>query len=1187
MNWTEKQKEVIDSNGSDLLVAAAAGSGKTAVLVERIKRLIIEEKKDIDRFLVVTFTRAAASEMKEKIADALISQAGDDPDTAEEMQIQLEKLGEAWISTFDSFIIDIVRQYFYIIDIEPDLEICSPEDAALINIESMDETFDRLYAEGREEVIRFLDAYSSPKSDKMLKEKLMDLYDSLRAMPGCLDWLEESIRKLKIDKEDLKSGAMMDQLLQTVGKNARKAAGLLEEAYEILDLNGIASQAKRASEELEQVERCTRFRDFEEACELFGSVTFPRISVAKSEKEDYELIKKDYTSRRDNAKKIISDTKEMYLGSLNDAVSRINATAPFASTLLSILKMYEQISIEKRLDKGQMDFSDASHFALEILKNKDAASEIRDRFDYIFIDEYQDSNYIQEAIISSIKKENNLFMVGDIKQSIYGFRLAEPDIFRDRYKRYALYADEGIGRKIDLNTNFRSKQSVIDTVNDLFGHIMPDYDEDAMLYKGDAYEGPIVHKSEMHIIDKQAILDSVQTDPFNINDAADLNELKKLKNIEYEAHLAARLIKENLGRKIYDSKTGEERPVRKKDIVILLRYAKNRADKVYDILMQNGIEAIIDDNSGYFDSVEIETLSDMLRVIDNRHQDIPLLSVLRSGIFGFTIDELIKIRLYDTEGDFFDCMNSFAAAKGESEQGSNTDRSDIELRAKAAETIDKINSWSERSVYMTTDELLSEIISSSGYYAYSGALSGGLQRQANIRQFIEKAAEFDSKGNGTIFSFLKYLDVIRQNTDSSQAQISDDSDDAVRILTIHKSKGLEFPVVIVCGLGETFRKEKTDAPGIWHKDLGFAMRCVDLEHHCYYNTLLQRLIIDKKNQDNLDEEIRVLYVACTRAKEKLILLGTRGNAKSTEASYLNILEPVIDRKITEVKEYADNSADEIFGNDVVSPEKDSETQKRDSDIFDLKMNRLPENNDVNKRVVQMLDFRYPHETELEVKSKYSVSELNAGDDLHIELKRPGFAMKDQSIGGAAFGTLMHFVMERLDFNKVFEALGYAVGSPGASSPAAKSRARECIEDCVQMLVQENAISEKEADAVNVDKIIRFFESSLGKRIAAAEELHKEKPFNILHEKDGHEIIVQGIIDCYFIEEDDTKEGEQSKHIVLLDYKTNYNTEGIEDIYREQLSLYKEALEKSTGLKVSESYLYLFSEDRAVIVDADN
>ena len=270
-----------------------------------------------------------------------------------------------------------------------------------------------------------------------------------------------------------------------------------------------------------------------------------------------------------------------------------------------------------------------------------------------------------------------------------------------------------------------------------------------------------------------------------------------------------------------------------------------------------------------------------------------------------------------------------------------------------------------------------------------------------------------------------------------------------------------------------------------------------------------------------------------------------------------------------------------------SPEKDSETQKRDSDIFDLKMNRLPENNDVNKRVVQMLDFRYPHETELEVKSKYSVSELNAGDDLHIELKRPGFAMKDQSIGGAAFGTLMHFVMERLDFNKVFEALGYAVGSPGASSPAAKSRARECIEDCVQMLVQENAISEKEADVVNVDKIIRFFESSLGKRIAAAEELHKEKPFNILHEKDGHEIIVQGIIDCYFIEEDDTKEGEQSKHIVLLDYKTNYNTEGIEDIYREQLSLYKEALEKSTGLKVSESYLYLFSEDRAVIVDADN
>ena len=831
-------------------------------------------------------------------------------------------------------------------------------------------------------------------------------------------------------------------------------------------------------------------------------------------------------------------------------------------------------------------------------------------------------------------------MVGDIKQSIYGFRLAEPDIFRDRYKRYALYAAEGyanesvnaenrnsekikeaeadrvksnIGRKIDLNTNFRSKQSIIDTVNDIFGRIMPDYDEDAMLYKGDAYEGPIEHKSELHIIDKQAILDSVKTNPFDekysaqnseqvetdvIKDAADLNELKKLKNIEFEAHLAVRLIKENLGRKIYDSKTGEERPVRKKDIVILLRYAKNRADKVYDILMQNGIEAIIDDNSGYFDSVEIETLSDILRVIDNRHQDIPLLSVLRSGIFGFTIDELIKIRMHDTEGDYYDCLNSFADAKEKNEQGSITDSDDLKLRAKTAEAINKINSWSERSVYMTTDELLSEIISSSGYYAYAGALSGGLQRQANIRQFIEKAAEFDSKGNGTIFGFLKYLDVIRQNTDSSQAQISDDSDDAVRIMTIHKSKGLEFPVVIVCGLGETFRKDKSDALGIWHKDLGFAMRCVDLEHHCYYNTLLQRLIIDKKNQDNFDEEIRVLYVACTRAKEKLILIGTRGNAKGMDASYLNILEPMIDRRITEVKEYAENSADEIFGNDAVSPEKESETQtqKNDFDIFDLEMSRIPEDNAVNNRVVQMLDFRYPHEAELEVKSKYSVSELNAGEDLHIELKRPAFAMKDQSIGGAAFGTLMHLVMERLDFNKVFAALGYDRGYPGASSDVSDSaniqdanrRAGECIEDCVHMLVQENAISEKEADAVRVDKIIRFFESGLGRRIAAAEELHKEKPFNILHEKDGHEIIVQGIIDCYFIEkDDDTNESEQKKHIVLLDYKTNYNTEGIEDIYREQMALYKEALEKSTGLKVSESYLYLFSKDRAVNVEADN
>jgi ATP-dependent helicase/nuclease subunit A len=380
--------------------------------------------------------------------------------------------------------------------------------------------------------------------------------------------------------------------------------------------------------------------------------------------------------------------------------------------------MYEQINTEMKAAEGQMDFSDANHYALRILKDSEIAAEIRERFDHIFIDEYQDSNYIQEEIISAIKKDDNLFMVGDIKQSIYGFRLAEPDIFRSRYKRYAaiqagcLKNDNGSGRKIDLNTNFRSKQSVIDSVNDIFKELMHDYDENAMLYRGDQYDGPISHKSELYIIDKKASEEDTSgitsaVDPTDTINGSDTAELRSLKNIEIEAYLVADVIKENIGRSIFDSKKNEVRKIEKKDIVILLRSAKNRADKVYDILMKQGIEAIVDDNSGYFESIEIETLTDMLRVIDNRHQDIPLLSVLRSGIFGFTIDELIKIGLASDQGDHYDAFRAYALY----------DSCDPVLREKVLKTISIIDDWSERSVYLSAEELVSEIISSSGYYA--------------------------------------------------------------------------------------------------------------------------------------------------------------------------------------------------------------------------------------------------------------------------------------------------------------------------------------------------------------------------------------------------------------------------------------------------------------------------------------
>lgn len=1131
MEWTDRQKEVIEKKNTDILVAAAAGSGKTAVLVEKIKRLIIDDGVGIDKFLIVTFTRAAASEMKEKIADALMEHAQRDKAATAYLHEQLEKLSNASISTFDAFAIDIVRNYFYIIDIDPDLEICAPEESAILSSEAMDETFELLYESCEEDVLDFLDAYSSPKSDKVLKDTLISIYSEIMSMPMGLEWLKKAENVLSFTEKDFMESELADEIVLQCRESGRRGARILQKACDLLNDYGLDRLAEKIESDIKQVEKayeCTK----SDAREIFSGFDFARMSTKKDERETYGEIKKDIEDLRKEAKKILKDISEKYFEvPLGDSLDEMKKLIPFTRTLISILEKYECIFREKKQKKGLMDFSDANHYALDILKNEQAAKELSERFNYIFIDEYQDSNYIQEEIISRISRGDNVFMVGDIKQSIYGFRMAEPDIFKKKYEDFS--SDDPSGTKIDLNTNFRSKREVIDSVNDFFSKIMEGYDENAMLYKGDPYDGEISHDTELHIID--------------IEDKVMDEELKMLRNIEFEAMMCAEIIKENLGKSIYDSKLGYERPMKKSDIVILLRNAKNRAGLIYDVLMDNGIEAFLEDNNGFFDAVEIMTIVDLLKVIDNRHNDIALISVLRSGIFGFSADDLVKIRLSSPKGDFYGAMTAYD--------------DDPVLAEKIAGTIAAFESWWERSMFMTIGEMVSAVLTESGYYAYAGALPGGKQRQANLRSFSDKALQYDNRGDGTIFGFLRYIETIRNESDNPLAPMIGEGEDAVRIMTIHKSKGLEFPMVIVCQTGDSLKMPKARKEGIWHKDLGYALQYINTAEHYSHNSILANIISGRKARESIQEEIRIFYVACTRAKEKLVLIGSRG--KRAADSYLAMIEPVIDRRLTKVMEY----------NAMYFKDLQCKSEADQTGGFDFYSNSDSDESTI-RRINDLLEYEYPNKRDLAVKSKYSVSELNAQAKADSDTKAsskadysldiPKFAQGEKVITGAAFGTLMHAVMEYIDFDVMFDKIDE--GSQNIY-----------LEEIISDMIQESIIDEAEADAVDRDKIIKFFESELGTRIRSAGNVFKEKQFNILHEKDGNEIVVQGIIDCYF--EEKTQDGEHQ--LILVDYKTNLSTEGIEDLYRGQMELYSEALEKSTGLRVAEKYLYLFTEDRAL------
>lgn len=1155
MQWTEAQVHTIESRGKNILVSAAAGSGKTAVLIERIKQLILQDKVDVDRFLITTFTNAASQEMRERLEQAIRKEM-DQPDVDRAfLKRQLDLMYKANIGTFHNFALEVMHRYFYLTELEPGFVIGDEIQVSILKKESVDALFETRFEEDFDRFKAFLRKYSGDRNENRLKDNMISLYDELRSVPDYFKWARESAEWLRSDNVLSMTGIAMF-LIQAFYDGLGKARRYFVEAADLLADNSVWSLAEKAREDVDRLDSLEEIMSLEpepgvsrwdeldllfRAGELMGDLKFNTMRAAKDEKDDYEAVKETVSVLRKKGKKEIDDLKKKYFSrSRTEAETELKSLSGDTAYLVELLEEFEQIFREKKKEKNMVDFDDVMHYASKILDDPMAAEEYREKFTYIFIDEFQDSNMLQEIIAGKICRENNLFMVGDVKQSIYKFRLAEPEIFRSKYELYKK-EEETQSEKIDLNSNFRSKKNVTRTVNTVFEKVMEDYDEDARLHCTAPEEYP-GYPTRVTIIDR--------------SDEAELEDGDMLESTDREIATIARIVSENKGQPIFDVKKQVERSVEYRDIVILSRN-RHTIPVIEKALNDQGIPAFGENPGGYFESVEIEIFVNLLKVIDNIRQDIPLISVMHSPIFDFTAKELAKIRIAFREGSFYQAIRSYAETPVE-----------VPLQEKVRKMLEQLTYWKQLRRTVSLEELLRVLLYETGYYDYCSGLPVGKQRISNLRMLVEKAATFEESNYTGLYGFLSYIDAMKKNNLSmGEAKTIGENEDVVRIMTVHKSKGLEFPVVILAGAGRTIRFRGSGSSMEMHKDCGIGLPLVNREEGWHKKTLLQRVIEGKKAAEELEEEVRILYVALTRAIDRLEIVGTVKDLDSLDEeqagkrSFLDMVYAPLKLTGEEIcVEHlaSEESADELqeTGTSRRHSTKDLMQQLQRTAQRAAAYQLTAEEQSRMEQIAAGLSYQYPYSDAVKVKSKYSVTELAGGSTVssdEILLQKPEFTREHEGLTAAQRGSAMHLVMEHLDFAKALE------------------HGRSYIRETVEKLRSTGALSEQEAKAIRIDQIQGFFAAPTGRRAAQARTLQKEREFILQKDVSGTQAIVQGIIDCFFEEEDG---------MVIIDYKNSYvgseaEEEELRQRYGEQLALYKEALEASCGRPVKETWLYLF------------
>ena len=1168
--FTEEQIRAIETLDKSVLVSAAAGSGKTSVLVERIIRIILDGRANVDDLLVVTFTNAAASEMRIRLASAIRQRMADHPEEAPRMKDQLDRLYRAYISTIDSFALRVIREFFHETDLEPSFGVGDEVQCELMRIEAVNEMVEDGFEDDRfiegGSFREFLRLYSEERSEDAFMKGILSSYNGLRSMPDYFEWAYAMAEQLKVTEDSFEGSALQKMMLD----DARETFDGIMQAYrEIRHLfedaglsamyeDKLAPQEAAAASISSAIQGGMPGSGLEEAIKSFPSVT---LRAKKDEKESYETIKADVKALRDSLKKELDGFRNRYyVPDFKARLAEMNATYGFTVYYLRLLEEFERRYDAKKHDKRVIDFADMEHIAARILKNDGAAEILRKRFRFIFVDEYQDTNNIQEHLISRIARPDNVFRVGDVKQSIYGFRQAEPVIFEHLCERYRKGMDPD-GEVIDLSSNFRTNRATIDYINYVFARIMEGYDENARLNAGlycpDEYDfAPEVHL----LLDENSDTEE---------DAGFMDEeIEELSKEEAEADYIAGLAASIIGTDFYDTKAGTVRKAEARDIAILFRAVKYRGEVMSRALRARGIEPHIEETEDLFDTVETAVALSLFTCIDNMRRDVPLISVLHSEVFGFTPEDLAGIRTAHSayisslpkpedgyvRHAYYEAFEWYAQSGPEGA-----------LKDKARAAKDSLTEWRRLSRIMPLDDFVWKVLVDSGYYRMAGAMAGGTARQANLQMLADKAGRFSRDGVATLSSFITFLELLRsKKLSNGQAPAAGSEDNVVRISTIHKSKGLEYPFVIIGGLGHKIRYDSNEKGFSFDPEAGIGLPYIDPSRKYWRSTILQRAINSKSRRDDYKEELRLLYVAMTRARNKLHMVGT---CKSEEdlAKY----QPRPASLLKAMKDVLKTGYNRYHVSPLTRTKSAADTVKREDIKAWLDRSLDGEGQKLYDEIDRRFGYRYPDEELLTAKAKYSVSELRQSGEERPQLRRTP-RREGGGASAADIGTAYHRIMEFLDFGKVIAADG--------------SIDRAYIDERAALLHQNSAIDDDVYAELDTGRIESFFRSSMGKRAVAASargSLMREKPFTLRTKRDGQDMLVQGIIDCCF---------EEEGRMILIDYKSSYIRPGashedellrIKDEYKVQIELYGEAIEKGTGLPLGEAYLYLLTSGEAI------
>lgn len=1266
MPWTPMQQAAIDKRHANILVSAAAGSGKTAVLTERVFNRIVgnemEEGIDIDRFLIVTFTSAAAHEMKERIADK-ISKAIEALQVEEATEKTIEKtaylerqltlLAKASISTIHSFCLKCIKNYFTYLEIDPNIKVGNESELQVMKLDILEEMLEEAFdAEDNSDFMELAETYGSIRGLEPLMELILDLHTFSKSTIFPNEWLEE--------KSKLEGDVWKQELLEDIFENLKDLTKVYEEALKVTcQTAGPALYEPTLRGDLEQIQTVLELprENMKDIVEHIYGINFGRLPSKKQECE--ETLKERVKAYRELAKDVIKGAQGV-AKLLSDPYleDKTKQASGLMQTLVKWVKEFDIRFSEAKKDKGLVDYNDLEHMCLKLFVRQEVdetghkvmaytevAKELADFYEEIYIDEYQDSNAVQETILGSIAlaKEDGptRFMVGDMKQSIYRFRLANPLIFAEKYHSFNKYEVEGAHKDvcIDLSQNFRSRNNILEATNDLFSQIMSErvgeleYDEDAKLKVGNLYDSgdaqdytsEVADAVELYLVETGNATKEVGAESEELAGEATIQELK---NIELEALMVAKKIGallrgEGNPQVVYDKDLDKYRKVEPKDIVILLRSVQDKANLFEEALLREGIDAYADVSSNFFDAMEVQIMLSLLQIIDNPKQDIPLLTVLRSPIVGLDFDEILAIRKFEEEVDFYTAMCHYS----ETGAGSKT-LNDFMLLLKH---------YREVAVLMPLEELMARLLIETGYYQYVGMLPAGAKKKANLKLLKKYAEDFEANSGVGLFAFLQYIDRLRTSgAKVGEAKLVGGSENLVSIMTIHKSKGLEFPIVFVCNANKQFNNQDLMKNVLMHHELGLGPKYTDLETNILYETLPFEAIKRRITSENISEEMRVLYVALTRAKEKLFITGTvkdldkevqkwsqfairetigilpLGLKKSP--SYLNWIGMSLfaHSKFDDLRDRMGMGQFYLFKGEgdwalnvipaiQLIEEQQTLEEKVEAREFILDHWNVDEAYSEHKALIyNRLGYTYPYMKATTMPVKVTVSDLKkqamlevyeeskhtlGGEDEQTEeiiteselsysfddKVIPRFMRQEENMQATVRGTLIHSVLEQIDF--------------------IQCKSADLIMAELDRLVETGKLHEEAARIVDVCKLERMATSTMIERMEKSKHVWKEKAFVYLlpaNEVDEtydleEEILLQGVVDTCFIEE----EG-----LVIIDYKTDYvdgrklkaSIEKIKRRYQVQLDLYARALSEITGLPVKEKCLYLYHIDEWITLD---